>query len=407
VRARSLATRSRLTYAAFYAAVGAATPYLPLYYRHLGLDLGAIGLVVGWGSIVSLVAGPTWGLLSDRRAGSPWVFLAAAACGLVGAAALWLARDLESVLVAVVPFAAAFAGISPMLDARALELAGPERSGFGPQRAWGSISFVAVAFGTGVAVDQFGLGAAFVALVISLILTGALGLSLRVPRTASPATEVITFVPLGVRSALRALGTPTLALFLGGAFLAFTTLAGLNAFMSLRYAELGAAAAIIGSSWAVGAAVEVPIMLRFSSLAARIGVDRLVVAGVLIFSLRALGAALTSEPGVLVALTALGGVGYACFLVGGVTYVSLHAPRHLAATAQGLFTGAANALAQVTAGIVGGAIAGAYGLAGLFGACAMLGVIAAIVVALAIRIGDQDPRAGRTSEMRRSIVSSS
>jgi MFS transporter, PPP family, 3-phenylpropionic acid transporter len=398
----SLRLRSRLAYVALYAAVGSATPYLPLYYRQVGLDLGSIGLVVAAASIASLLAGPLWGLLSDRRAGSPWVFVAAATSGLAGDGVLWLAHDLSGVLLGVALLAGSLAGISPMLDARALELAGPERSGFGPQRAWGSISFVVVAFGAGVAVDHFGVPASLALLAIALVLTGALGFSLGPSRLGHPGSP-----EAGASAALRTLATPTLGMFLGGAFLTFTTLAGLNAFMSLRYAELGAPAVVIGSSWAIGALVEVPVMLRFPWLVARLGVERLTVAGVLIFALRALGSAVTNEPGVLVALNAFGGLGYACFVVGGVTYVSRHAPRRLAATAQSLFSGVSNNLGQVTAGVVGGQLAAANGLVGVFGASAILGLVAAVVVALAMRLGAQAPTAGATSAINRSIVSSS
>jgi PPP family 3-phenylpropionic acid transporter len=163
---------------------------------------------------------------------------------------------------------------------------------------------------------------------------------------------------------------------------------------------------IIGSSWAIGAAVEIPVMLRFPWLAARIGTERLVVAGVLVFAARALGAALTNDAGVLVALTAFNGIGFACFVVGGVTYVSRHAPARLAATAQSLFSGVSNNLGQMTAGVVGGRLADSVGIAGLFGASAALGVVAAVVVALAVRLGLQ-ASAGPTSEINRSIVSSS
>jgi MFS transporter, PPP family, 3-phenylpropionic acid transporter len=435
-RVVSLAIRARLTYLALYAAVGSATPYLPLYYRHIGLDLGAIGLVVATGSLASMVAGPVWGLLSDRRSGAPSIFLGAALCGLAGDAVLWLAgsagveatggaavdaaaRALPLVLVGVALLAGGLAGISPMLDARALELAGPERSGFGPQRAWGSLSFVIVAFGTGTAVDALGIQVALAFFAASLLATGLLGFSLGPSRRAHiglvPAAGgdgATTIEAPGasasgrLRAAVRALTTPALGVFLVGAYLTFTTLAGINAFMSLRYAELGAPAVIIGSSWAVGAAVEIPVMLRFPWLAARIGAERLVVAGVLVFALRALGAALTNDPGVLVALTAFGGIGFACFVVGGVTYVSRHAPARLAATAQSLFSGVSNNLGQVTAGVAGGRLADSIGLTGLFGTSAVLGVVAAVVVALAVRLGLQ-PRAGATSDLSRSIVSSS
>ncbi|MBI3750064.1 MAG: MFS transporter, partial [Chloroflexi bacterium] len=267
--------RARLVFMALYAAVGAASPYLVLYYRDVGLDVGEIGLIVSFGSIVTLLAGPTWGLLSDRSGGSPIVFLAAAACSLAGTALLSQAHDLLAVLVAVVLFASGFAGMAPIIDARALELAGSERSGYGPLRAWGSVAYVVVASGTGAAIDRFGIGAPFVVLAATLMITAVVGGTLRPPARAGAIRQPIP----GLGATVRALTTPALGLFLLGALLMFTTLGAVTGFITLRFAELGAPAAIIGISTAVGSAIEVPIMLQFPWLAARFGGDRLLVAG--------------------------------------------------------------------------------------------------------------------------------
>lgn len=385
--------RSRLVFIALYAAVGAASPYLALYYRDVGLDVGEIGLIVSFGSIVTLAAGPTWGLLSDRHAGSPRVFLAAAACSLAGTALLSQAHDLLAVLVAVVLFASGFAGMAPIVDARALELAGSERSGYGPLRAWGSLSYVVVASATGVAIDRFGIGMPFIVLAATLTLTAAVGWTLRPPARGGAVRQPTP----GVSATVRALATPALGVFLLGALLMFTTLGAVTGFITLRFAELGAPAAIIGVSTAVGAAIEVPIMLRFPWLAARFGGDRLLVAGAVVFTIRAILTSLTAEPAALVVLSGLGGLGYACFLVGGVTYVSRHAPPELAATAQSLFSGMTNGLGQVAAGAMGGWIGFNLGLTGMFAVSSALGLAAALVLALAIRIpavGPQPARAG-------------
>jgi MFS family permease len=110
-----------------------------------------------------------------------------------------------------------------------------------------------------------------------------------------------------------------------------------------------------------------------------------VVIGASIFVVRAVMAAWTTEPWVLVAMAAVGGVGYACFLIGGITYVSRHAPPELAATAQSLFSGTANGLGNVVAGYSGGVIAGLAGLPGLFTASAITGVAATGILYLAVR----------------------
>jgi PPP family 3-phenylpropionic acid transporter len=369
--------RARLAYVALYAAIGAAAPYLVLFYSDIGLDVATIGLVVSFGSVISLAAGPAWGLLSDRSGGSRLVLGGAAACAIAGSLGLSGVRDATGIFLAVIPFSAGFAGLAPILDTRALEVSGPERSGFGPLRAWGSISYIGASFGTGAAIDRFGIGVIFAIIVVTLGITALVGVTLRAQGT--PPARV------GARSAVWSIVLGPLGLFLLGAWLTFAGLQTVMAFYTLRFAELAAPATIIGLSSALGAAVEVPIMLSFPRLVARFGADRILVAGAAIFTIRAFGAALATDPNVLVALAGLGGVGYAFFLIGGITYVSRHAPEGLAATAQGLFSGLATGLAQVVAGVGGGLVAGAVGLTGLFAASGALGLAAAGVVAGAIR----------------------
>jgi MFS transporter, PPP family, 3-phenylpropionic acid transporter len=373
----SLRARARLVYVALFAAVGAAAPYLVLYYQGVGLSLGQIGLVVGFGSVVALASGPAWGLLSDRRSGSPRVLAAAAACALLGTAGLALAHDLASVLASVGLYAAGFYGLSPIIDARALEVSGAERTGYGPLRAWGSLAYVISAAGTGLAVDRWGVAAPLVILAISLAVTALVG------STIGPPKDLVLGIGDGQRLRTTLL-TPALGVFLVGAFLTFTALSGVQSFLSLRFAELGAPAATIGLAAGVGAAVEVPVMLRFPALIGRFGPEPLVVLGAAIFALRAFVNAATADPAILVLMGAIGGVGYACFVVGGVTYVSRHAPARLAATAQGSFTGLAMGLGQVVAGFAGGALAGSLGLTGLFLVSGVVAVLGSIVLARAV-----------------------
>lgn len=389
--------RARIVYVAFYSAVGAASPYLVLFYQGVGLDLASIGLVVSFGSVVSLLAGPSWGYLSDRLRGSPLVLVGAAATAIAGVLAMFQARELATVLGCSILLSAGFAGLSPILDARALEVSGPQRSGYGPLRAWGSIAYIGASFGTGAAIDAWGLGAAFALTAATLAITAITGATLvrrAVAGSASPGSGgPVAPAPAANRAtrparrldAARLVWLGPLGLFIAGAWLVFTGLSGVMSFYSLRFAELAAPATLIGLSAAIGAAVEVPIMLGFPRLAGRFGAERLVVLGALLFTVRAFIGSATADPMILVLLAGIGGAGYACFIVGGVTYVSRHAPAGLAATAQGLFGGLANGLGQVVAGLVGGVIAGSIGITGLFGVAGVLGLGAAAVVALAVR----------------------
>jgi PPP family 3-phenylpropionic acid transporter len=85
-----------------FAAVGAYSPYWPVYFQSLGLPLDAIGVLAAAAALAGLLAAPIWGLLADQVAGSRAVLVASALAAAVCATALGLASlPLVAALIAV------------------------------------------------------------------------------------------------------------------------------------------------------------------------------------------------------------------------------------------------------------------------------------------------------------------
>ena len=129
--------RATLAYVAAFAAIGAAFLYLPVHYRALGLDLAAIGALGALSAGTSLVASPAWGAVTDRLPRSRAVLPIAALLSAAAALGLPQARDLPGVALGVACVAAATSGVTPMLDARTLEILGVDRGEFGRIRGGG------------------------------------------------------------------------------------------------------------------------------------------------------------------------------------------------------------------------------------------------------------------------------
>ena len=144
-------------------------------------------------------------------------------------------------------------------------------------------------------------------------------------------------------------------------------------------------------AWAIGALVEVPLMIGFAWLAARVGgVERLLVLGAAMLLIRAAAILLVGEP-LLVTLTMLiHGAGFALLLVGGVTFVARHAPAGTAATAQGILSGVAFGLAMIVGPGVGGALAQLLGLPGMFAVAGATSGVAVVALAWSLRYGARE-----------------
>ena len=370
--------RLPLAYIVYFAAVGAAFPYLPVYYHDLGLNLDAIGAISAAQAATQLVTAPIWGGLADRFPRSRLTLPAAAVFASLGAVILVFAQDLAGAIVGGVILFAGLAGTGPVLDARSLEILGANRERYGQVRAWGSVSFVVSATLVGILLDREGPRSIFAIYLPALLLTAAVTATLPRRGTARSAS-----ILRGARSLLAAPGIP---LFLCGVFLVWTSLSALNAFYSIQIVALGGGATLVGVAWAVGAIVEVPIMFSFGRLSRRFGTERLLIAGTFTFAIRALASALAQDPIALVAISMLEGFSFACFFVGGVTYIAGLAPAGLAGTAQGMFAAAAG-LATIVGSGAGGVIAGLLTIPGLFAVAAAAHLGAAAVLVFAIRRG--------------------
>lgn len=374
--------RLPLAYTVYFGAVGAAFPYLPVFYHDLGLSFDAIGLIAALQAATQLVTAPIWGGLADRFPRSRLTLPAASLFAAVGAVVLLVATEfigpvLGSTIGGVLLFAG-LSGIGPVLDARTIELLGADRNRYGQVRAWGSAAFVVVTSIVGVILDRAGARSIFAiylpALLLTALVTGFL------PRTGTNRSGSI------LRGARTVVAAPGMGLFLAGVFLVWMALSALNAFYSIQIVALGGGATLVGVAWAVGATVEVPIMYGYTRLGGKFGTQRLVILGAATFAVRALLASLARDPGALVAISTLEGFSFSLFFTGGVTYVASLAPSNLAGTAQGMFASVAG-LATIVGSSLGGVVAGWLSIPGLFAVTAAIHLVAAGVIAYAIRRG--------------------
>lgn len=370
-------TNAIAAYITLFTAVGALAPYLPVYFQSLGFELDQIGLLAALSAGIGLLGGPLWGVTADRFTNSRLVLPAAAAAAALSGALLAAAAGGLAVAVLVACLALAMAGVYPILDARALETVAEDRNRYGRLRVWGSISFIVAAVVVGWIVEQTDIGALFLVLVPALALTALVGLGLPSSSSVPPLPRLS-----GISAVLR---SRVLASFLLAALLAWSASTAINGFFSIYLVEIGAPETLVGVAWAIGALVEVPLMIGFAPLAARAGVERLLVLGGGLLLLRAVAILIVADP-LLVTLTMLiHGGGFALLLVGGVTYVSRHAPVGAAATAQGILSGVAFGLAMIVGPGIGGLLARELGLPGMFALAAAASAVAVVGLGWSLR----------------------
>jgi PPP family 3-phenylpropionic acid transporter len=378
-----------LAYLVYFGAIGASFPYLPVFYRDLGLSFQEIGLLTAIQAATQLVLGPIWGGLVDRFPRSRLTLPLAAVVATVGGVDLYLASDFLPVLGGSMLLYGGLAGIGPTLDARTLETLGSGgRHRYGQVRAFGSLAFVVTTMLVGVLLAARGSRSLFWIYVPALLATVVVTSTIR-RRGSNRSISLF-------RGASDVLFAPGMRLLFAGFTVVFTALAAMNAFYSIQIVALGGNTSLVGFAWGFGAAIEVPLMYAFPRLGARFGTERLLVFGACTFALRASLGAIAGGPLGLVLIAPLEGLSFACVFVGGVTVLAARVPAALGGTAQGLFSASAG-LATIIGSVAGGELAAGLGIPGLFAACGVLGLIGAAIVAVAV-LGPRGDRMGIPAE---------
>jgi MFS family permease len=380
----SQSIRARAAFATLYAAVGAMFPYLPVYYQSLGLRLDLIGLLGALSAAAALIGAPLWGATADRFGTSRLVMPAAAAGAAVAALLVAMVVGPLPLALAVSGLALMMSGVAPILDARALETVAEDRNRYGRLRVWGSGSFIVSVLLVGWLIERTEIRAMFIVLVASLAATALVGLGLRSRNLVSPLPHLT-----GLASVLR--GT-VLRRFLVAVLLVWSSSMAINAFFSIHLVDIGASESLVGVAWAIGALVEIPLMLAYPWLGARIGLERLVLIGAAMFLLRAVAVILLRDPVAVTLTMAIHGVGFALLLVGGVAYVSRHAPQGAAATAQGVLGATAFGLASILGPGLGGWLGRLFGLPGMHVVAGIGSGLAVLAIWWALRAGLRTPR---------------
>ena len=385
--------RASISYAVVSIAVAAYSPFLQPYYQALGISLGAIGALVAFTSVVALVSAPTWGAIHDRLPAARFLLPLAGVIAALGALGLATVGASPLLIPSAGAFAIGMSGLSPMMDVRVLNLVGADRSLYARVRVWGSISFIICTPIIGYAIGENYRNLFFV--LIPSVLLGGLAAMLLPGRAGGVRGASLRRAPG------RVLGHVPIALFLIGALVGWTAVYAQSTFFSIYLRQIGASNDQIGWAWSIQAALEIPSMILFPQLARRFGTERLMVLGMAIMAIRQVANAVFVTPTLLIAFSLLQGAGYSLLSIGGIAFVSRHAPRGTAATAQGILSGVTLSLSVIIGSGLGGPLAGWLSIRGLFVISAGLSVAAIALVALAVLPGaDRAAEAAEAAERR-------
>ncbi len=247
------ATRLSSFYFAYYAALGAFTPYWSLYLKSRDMDVAAISVLMSLWYATRIVAPSTWTTLAAH---SPhpirWLRLGCLLT-LISFSAFLLPLDFVGLFAAMCAFCFAYNAVMPQFESITMSHLGERSDRYGRIRVWGSIGFIVVVSLYGILLDRLGVGA--LPWLMLPLLTGLLASSLG-NRYAHPVEEIHDANRQGFRARLK---RPQVIAFFVAAFLAQVSFGPYYTFFSIYLTEHHYSASMLGLFWTVGVLAEIGV----------------------------------------------------------------------------------------------------------------------------------------------------
>jgi len=267
-------------YFAYYAALGAFTPYWGLYLKARGMDVAAISVLMSLWYATRIVAPSTWTTLAAHSpAPINWLRFG---CFLTLASftAFLLPLGFAGLFVVMCVFCFAYNAVMPQFESITMSHLGVRSDRYGLIRVWGSVGFILVVALYGILVDRIGI-ASLPWLMLPLF--AGLLVSAYCNQYARLTDEVHDPDPHSFRQRLK---RPQVIAFFAAAFLAQVSFGPYYTFFSIYLTEHGYSASMLGMFWTVGVVAEIGVFFLASRIFRRWDAGKVMVFALLSAALR-------------------------------------------------------------------------------------------------------------------------
>lgn len=247
---------------AYYAYVGAFTPYASLFFADRGMGAAEIGILMSLMQVTRIFGPNLWGWVADHTQRRVTVLRVTAVAALIVFGGLVVGSGFTQFFIVMLLLNTSTSAQGPLSEALMLSEMKGDLTHYGRLRLWGSIGFIVTVTAGGKLLDWQGISA------MPWLSWGLLGLvllaSLRMKET--PHQQVHRSLP-SVRSLLL---RPEVAAFFTSTFMMVAAHSALYVFYSLYLAQIGYSKTVIGLMWSLGVIAEIvffyfqaPIFRRF------------------------------------------------------------------------------------------------------------------------------------------------
>lgn len=360
-------------YFTFFGALGILVPFLSVYFASIGMNGTQIGWINTAAPVFGIFSTTIWGYLSDRSGRTRALIVLAVIGVIVSMSGLYFLRMFWGLLILTSLYSFFVNPLPSLVDSTALRILGDRQDRYGTLRVGGTIGFILTSAASGFFLARVGLPGIFPAFLVMISLFMVVSFWLPAQPMAARGSMLQGFAEM-VRQ-------PAWLVFASSLFLVFLAFSGILVFIGIAIKDMGGTDYQIGFTSTMSAVGELPIMLLGAVLLRKSGAARLVGAGMLLQTIRAVLLGSIHDPALAPVVNTLNGLSYGSIWLGAVTYANDLAPANLKATAQGLMVSVIN-LATVLGGITSGWLYDHTGRVGLFYTLAGICLLAFVLFAV-------------------------
>ncbi len=247
----------------YFASVGALIPFWGLYLKDRGFSVLAISQLIAILMATKIVAPNVWGLIADYTGERLSIVRIASLLSLLVFSGIFVATGFFAIAVVMVLFSFFWNASLPQMEAVTLNHLGRAIHRYATIRLWGSIGFIVVVLGLGIALERTGTGV--VPALVLFLFFGIWISTLSIPDPGKPA--VAQHSP----SVFLVLRRPDVLGLLAACFLMQASHAPFYVFYSIYLTEAGYSTTAVGALVAWGVVLETLAFLRMHHLLERFG----------------------------------------------------------------------------------------------------------------------------------------
>lgn len=321
--------RLGLFYGAVFLALGIYGPFWPLWLKAQGLSPEQIGLVFALGTLAKVTVNPFAARAADRSGRRKRLLVGLTLAAAIAFALFAVTESLAAILLVSVLYFVCWGPIMPLTESLTMLTRARRPFDYGRVRLWGSVTFIAGAYGMGLVLTDASVAWTHGAILGAVVLAFLAALAL--PDTPAPPAEP------GSRPFREVLRLPGLM----AAVLAATCVQASHSvyygFSSLHWRNAGHGPDVIGALWAEGVIVEILLFACAAAAVRRVGALNLILLGSAAAVLRWLVTGETTDLAWLAVVQALHALTFGATHLGIIHLIAERASPALSATAQSTY----------------------------------------------------------------------